>query len=161
MIGAAVEGATFSYPPVLLQRELDDAVHDLEERLKQQRLSLADYLRIEGKTDEQLRTELEPQARRRLERGLLLGEVVEVEGLEIGEEEVESEVGRLVEPLSDSGERLRRALGQPAARRRIALDLLTDKSVARLVQIARGETVSATTTDAAEATAPEQGDGEA
>jgi hypothetical protein len=65
--------------------------------------------------------------------------VVEAENLEVEEPEVEAALDRILEPLSESKDAVRRALDTPAGRRRIRLDLLTDKAVARLVQIARGE----------------------
>jgi hypothetical protein len=114
-------------------------LHDLDHRLKDQRLSLTEYLKIEKKEEQDLRKELEPQARRRLERALVLGEVVAVEGLEVDEPEIAATIVRILEPLRESGASARRALESPAGRRRIALDLLTDKAVARLVQIGRGE----------------------
>ena len=138
-IEAVVAGATIVYPPVLLRQEVDDTLHDLDHRLKDQRLSLAEYIKIEKKEEPDLRKELEPQARRRLERALVLGEVVEAEGLEVEEVEVDTAIGRILEPLNDAVASARRALESPAGRRRVALDLLTDKAVARLVQIARGE----------------------
>jgi trigger factor len=138
-IQAVVDGARVEYPPVLLRQEVDDTLADLDRRLKEQRLTLADYLRIEKKSDDDIRAEFEPQARRRLTRALVLGRVVEAEGLEVGDEEIDAALDRLSASLSDQGAQVRRALDQPAGRRRIALDLLTDKAVARLVQIARGE----------------------
>ena len=139
VVEAVVAGASIVFPPVLLRQEIDDTLHDLDHRLKDQRLSLTEYLKIEKKEEQDLRKELEPQARRRLERALVLGEVVAMEGLEVDEPEIAATIARILEPLRESGASARRALESPAGRRRIALDLLTDKAVARLVQIGRGE----------------------
>jgi trigger factor len=139
VIEAVVNGSKIAFPPVLLRQEVDDTLQDLDRRLKDQRLSLADYLKIEKKEETELRQELEPQARRRLERGLVLGQVVEAESLEVEEAEVDGALERILQPLTESTESVRRAIDTPAGRRRIRLDLLTDKAVARLVQIARGE----------------------
>jgi FKBP-type peptidyl-prolyl cis-trans isomerase (trigger factor) len=91
--------------------------------------------------------ELEPQSRRRLERSLVLGEIVDAESLEVDEAEVDAALERILEPLTESSEAVRRALDTPAGRRRLRLDLLTDKAVARLVQIARGEAPPLTAPD--------------
>ncbi|HMK08227.1 MAG TPA: hypothetical protein VK449_04260, partial [Anaerolineales bacterium] len=91
------------------------------------------------KEEADLRRDLEPQARRRLERALALGQVVEDEQLAVEEAEIDGALARLIEPLTDSADAVRRALDTPAGRQRLRLDLLTDKAVARLVQIARGE----------------------
>ncbi|HMK09459.1 MAG TPA: trigger factor, partial [Anaerolineales bacterium] len=139
VIDAVVSGSKISFPPVLLRQEVDETMEDLERRLKDQRLSLADYLKIEKKEEADLRRDLEPQARRRLERALALGQVVEDEQLAVEEAEIDEALARLIEPLNDSADAVRRALDTPAGRQRLRLDLLTDKAVARLVQIARGE----------------------
>jgi trigger factor len=139
VIEAVVTGSKVDFPPVLLRQEVDDALGDLDRRLKDQHLSLADYLKIEKKDEASLRQELEPQARRRLQRGLVLGQAVEAESLDVDEAEIDSALEGILEPLAESKDAVRRALDTPAGRRRIRLDLLTDKAVARLVQVARGE----------------------
>ncbi len=50
VIEKAVEGAEVTYPPVLLDREIDDLIHDLGHQLERQKLTLEDYLKIENKT---------------------------------------------------------------------------------------------------------------
>jgi len=126
------------FPPVLLHEELDMMVRDLDRRLRDQRLTLPDYLKIEKKTEEQLRAELEPKARERLVRSLVLGKVVETEGLKVELPEVDAEIERVAAPLKEQADSLRKLLDAPASRRRIELDLLTDKAVRRLAEIARG-----------------------
>jgi hypothetical protein len=76
--------------------------------------------------------------------------VVEAEVLSVDEAEIDAALERLVGAVSGSSDAVRRALESPAGRRRIRLDLLTDKSVARLVQIARGEAPPPASTAAGE-----------
>jgi trigger factor len=160
VIDAVVTGSKIGFPPVLLRQEVDDTMQDLDRRLKDQHLSLADYLKIEKKDEGEIRQELEPQARRRLERALVLGRVVEAESLDVNEAEVDAALERLLEPLTESTDAVRRTLDTPAGRRRLRLDLLTDKAVARLVQIARGEApLLAAAPDLAEEPAASQGGG--
>ncbi|MGH2628094.1 MAG: hypothetical protein ACRDHY_15760, partial [Anaerolineales bacterium] len=142
-----VEGTRVTFPPALVGPEIDDLVQELDRRLREQKLSLADYLKIEKKSKDDLRAELEPRARARLVRALVLGQVIEDEHIKVSDEDISGEVTRLAEPWRDSAE-VRRALENRTGRRRIALDLLSQKAVARLVAIARGESL------AAEPTAP-------
>ncbi|HET7010814.1 MAG TPA: trigger factor [Anaerolineales bacterium] len=130
--------AKVDFPPVLLQEELDGLLRDLDRRLRDQRLTLADYLKIEKKTEEQLRTELEPRARERLVRSLVLGKVVEAEGLAVTPEDIDAEIERMSAPLKERADGLKKLLDTPTSRHRIELDLLTDKAVRRLADIARG-----------------------
>ncbi len=148
VLEALVDQAAVRYPPVLLEEEIHELLHDLDQHLRARNLTLEDYLRIEGKTASELREELRPQAERRLARALVLGRLVEVEDLEVSDEEVEAEIERMVGPLGPQGEELRRFFQQPTARKRIALDLLTKKAVDRLVAIARGEVEEAPSAEA-------------
>ena len=138
-IEALVSGGTFEYPPIMVHDELDQLLRDLDRRLQGQRLTLADYLKIEKKTEDDLRKELEPRAIERVKRALALGKLAEAEGLEVDESEVDGELQRLTVALHASKDTLRKAIDNPAGRRTLALDLLTDKAIRRLVAIARGE----------------------
>jgi trigger factor len=138
-IEALVSGGTFHFPPIMVHDELDQLLRDLDRRLQGQRLTLADYLKIEKKTEEDMRKELEPRAIQRVKRALALGKLAEAEGLEVDEAEVDGELERLTLALHASKDTLRKAIDNPAGRRTLALDLLTDKAIRRLVAIARGE----------------------
>ncbi len=135
-----VEGASVDYPPIVLQEETGHLIQDLRMRLSNQNLALEDYLTIEGKTEEDLRTELEPEATERIKRGLVLSKLVDVEELKVEDEEIEAGIKRLIEPLgADADKRLLEAFESPAGRQRIAMDILTDKAIRRIVAIARDE----------------------
>jgi len=140
-IQALVSAGTFRYPPIMIHDEVDQLLRDLDRRLQGQKLTLADYLKIEKKTEDDLRKELEPRAVERVKRALALGKLAEAEGLEVDETEIDGELERLTLALRASKETLRKAIDNPAGRRTLALDLLTDKAIRRLVAIARGEDV--------------------
>jgi trigger factor len=139
VIDATVEGAEISFPPLLLQEEIQDLIHELEGRLRSQNLGLEDYLKIENKSEADLRVEFEPRAIERLKRSLVLGKVVELEVVEVEDEEISAEIDRIVEPFKDQSDDLRKAFDSPEGQRRIRLDLLSEKAIKRLVAIARGE----------------------
>lgn len=132
---------TVEYPPIVMEEELARTLRDLEVRLRGQNLTIEDYLKIEGKTEEGLREELEPTARERIERGLVLGKIVDMEQLDVNDDEVQAEIDRMMEPFEGGeGKELRKAFENPTSRNRIALDLLTNKAVKKLTNFARGIT---------------------
>jgi trigger factor len=151
-----VDAASVEYPPQLLEEELTDLVRDLEMRLRSQKLSLADYLKIQKKTEQDIRADLEPTAQGRIKRGLVLSEVAEAEKIEATEEEVTAEIEKMVEQSKDIGDSLRKVFDNPTGRRRIAVDLVTEKAIARLASIARGEAQAEPVADAAAAAPTEQ-----
>lgn len=147
VLNKVVEGSSMKYPPILVEQEIDDLVQDLDRRLRTQQLSLADYMEIEGKTARELREDLKPRAERRLRRALVLGKVVEEEDLQVGEEEVESRLEKMLEPYGESASQIRAALDNEVDRKRIELELLTEKAVERLISLAKGEEILTEATD--------------
>ncbi len=138
-VEAAVEGAKISFPTILLDEEIDGMLHDMGRQLASQNLSLEDYLKVEDKTLEELRTELEPQAKKRLSRALVLGRLVELEQIKIESDEIDAAIDRMVEPFEDRADELRKAFDHPQGRHKIAMDLLTEKAIDHIVAVAKGE----------------------
>ncbi len=134
-----VEQSTIVYPPHLLEQELQDMLEDLDSRLREQNLTLADYLKIEGKTQEQLQDENRPRAEQRLKRALVLGRIVEAEKLEVTPEEVKAEIDRQSALYGDQAGRVLKILNSDKGRQSLVIEMLTNKAVQRLAAIARGE----------------------
>jgi trigger factor len=156
-----IEGAQVTYPPIVLENEIDHLMRDLEMRLSSQNLAFDDYLKIEGKNAEEIRDELKPAAEERVSRGLVLGQVVEDENIEVGDEEVTQEIERMLEPLGDSGnDSLKEVFDTPEGRNRIGMDLLTKKAMDRLMDISKGEAEYEETEDDHEESHEEQPDQE-
>lgn len=139
VIDELVEGAQISYPAMLLDEEIESMRKDMGRRLASQNLSLEDYLKIEGKTLEELNEELKPDAEDRLARALVLGKLVELEGLDVDEQQIDEEIDRMLLPFEEQAGELRKAFDHPQGRHRIRLDLLTDKAIKRMASIAKGE----------------------
>ncbi|OGO17929.1 MAG: trigger factor [Chloroflexi bacterium RBG_16_48_8] len=139
IVDKVVEGATVTYPPILLQQEMNDMLKELEDRLRMQKLSIDDYLKVENKTEEELIEELRPKAEERLKRALVLGELVSAENIEVNDADIEAEIDRIMEHFKDRSDQTRKLFDNPESRHRIALDLLSDKAIKRLIAIAAGE----------------------
>ncbi len=132
--------AEINYPPVLLEEALDDVVERYEQSVKQEEhLSLDDYLRMEGKTMDDLRKELEPGTRASIKQMLVLSEIIQQEGIEVKPEEVEAEMDRIVGMLGEKGAEVREALNTSDQQEKLQSRILTSKVRKRLVAIAKGE----------------------
>ena len=124
----------------MLEKTLDEVVEEFEQAVKREaHLSLEDYLHLRGQTIEDLREELEPRAAARLKRGLVLGEIVMQEGLEVNEEEIGTHVEEVSAPWGARADEVRASLSSDAGRQTVRSRLLADKAVQRLVAIAKGE----------------------
>jgi trigger factor len=76
-----VQAATIEFPPVLIEEELDKLLDEARERLREQKMSLEEFLNIKKQTVEQYREEMKPRAATRLKKGLALSRFVEAENL--------------------------------------------------------------------------------
>lgn len=139
IIDQLVEEATIDYPPVLLEDEVNQLIGEFEQQLSAQRLTLEDYLKIQQTSLDEIRSEFEPQARERLDRGLALGKLVEVEELQVSDEDINARLDEMAQAWNEDADRVREALNSPASRRRLEVDLLTDKAVEFLMATAKGE----------------------
>ena len=96
-LDAAVANATVDVPEALVGARAREMWEQLSSTLARQGISQEAYLRISGKTEEQLVEETRPDADRALRREAVLAAVVEAEGIEPTDEE-------LVEALAHSAE---------------------------------------------------------
>ncbi len=164
VIDAIVKGATIEFPPQMLTSEVDALIERTEKRMKDQNMTLEEYLKALGKTDEEYREELKPTAEIRLKRGLVLNELIKAEGLSVADEDV---VQRIIEMAQMYGERAaeaRKAFLSDENRQSIMLDLLSSAGLARAVAIAKGqapdkaEAVVPAAVESADATEPAAAD---
>ena len=140
VLEAIIEQAQAEYPPVMIEKTLDDMVEEVERAVKREaRLSLDDYLRFQGKTMEELREELEPGAAARIKRALVLGEVVVQEGLAVDESEIGARIEEVSAPWGARADEVRSSLRSDEGQRAVRNRLLTNKAVQRLVAIAKGK----------------------
>ncbi len=140
VLGAIIEQAQVEHPPVMLQEAVDDAVENYEQAVKSQlRLSLEDYLRIQGQTLEELREELEPGAAASIKRALVLGEVIRQEEIDVDEEEISAQIEEILAAWGSRADEMRTVLDTGPARQELHNRLLGNKAIERLVAIAKGE----------------------
>jgi trigger factor len=96
-LDAVVDGATIDVPEALVEARARELWEQLGSTLARQGISKEAYLKISGKTEEDLVEDAKPDADRALRREAVLAAVVEAEGIEPTEEE-------LVEALAHSAE---------------------------------------------------------
>ena len=139
VVEALVEQAHIEFPTVLVERELDSMLEEMNQSLQQRGLGLDNFLVMSGQNREEYRESLREVAEKRIRRGLALGELVKQEALEVSEGEIEAEIDRLTEPLGDEAEDIRKAFEQEAMRESLRSRLLTQSAIDTLKTIARGE----------------------
>lgn len=132
VVGKLVEQARLEYPPILVERELERLIRDRTGQAQ----DLQTYLRQTSMTEEELRRQLEPEARLHVERSLVLGKLAEAEQVTVDEAEVDAELDRMAASAGPQGEQLRQIFDTPNGREAVRRSLLTRKTLDRLAEIA-------------------------
>lgn len=98
------EGATFKYHQASLDHESEHVLEELSDRLAQQRMDLETYFKSRSTTRERfLEEEVMPVAKNRLERSLILDEIVRREKLEASDESLDAEFNQMLNTLVMQG----------------------------------------------------------
>jgi trigger factor len=136
--------STIKYPPQMLDREIDEVIESLKNRLEQQNLDIDLYLKTREMDMDGLKEEARPVAIKRLERALVLLELSESENVQVKPEEVQDETARTMNeiartlPKSEAYKLSNRDVVSSLVGN-IMMDMVTDRTLERLRQIARGE----------------------
>lgn len=134
VVAKAVEGATVEPHQVLVDDEIHAMEHETERMLAQSRLSLQQYLSIMQKSHEEYHKELEPDARQRVKRDLVLDAIADAEDISTNQGEVADWLDNL---NAISGDRPIR-MNQLTTNQRTNIEgrIRRDKALARLIDIA-------------------------
>lgn len=101
---AIVEASTFTVPQVMIDVELNQMFGQMEEDLSRANLKMEDYLGHIKKTKDDLKKEWTPAAEKRARLQLVLNEIAKQEDIKPDEEELNREVGHLLEHYKDADE---------------------------------------------------------
>ena len=133
VLAALRDRVTVDIPELMIERDLDRQVAELEVRLAALGIRFEHYLEYSGSTAAKFRQERHPVAVQRVRLDLALNALAAAEQLEVDESQVEREAQRIAE-----GRRV-----TPGQRRRLHVaarqDLLRQAAAGRAVEIARGD----------------------
>lgn len=128
-----------SYPPVVLEQQIDMMLDDLDESLEQRGLNLEEYKRLNALDDDALRDEVREEAEWQLKVALLLPEVAEAEELSVSDDEINDEIETAILTFGPQAALARQFYSSPEVRQRMSSRVLSQKTLDRLIAIARGE----------------------
>lgn len=97
ILDALVDRSEIDFPQILVDEESHRMVHEFERQVAQMGMSFEDFLTQSKKTEEEMRKEWEPQAKKRIAANMLLIKVAEEEGIDIDTDEVEAEMNKALQ----------------------------------------------------------------
>lgn len=134
LIDNVIENMEAEIPEEMYEVRIDEMIRDFEYRLQSQGLSLDLYLQYSGLTKDSFRETFKEQAQRQVKIRLALEKIVEVEGIEPTEEEIEKEYARLAEAYKMDVEKLKPMIPAEDIKKDVAvnkaIDLIRDSAVA-------------------------------
>jgi trigger factor len=142
------EGATLKYAPQTLEHEGEHVLEDLQQRLGQQGLDLQTYFKMRNTTQEKfVEEEVQPVAKKRLERSLILDQIIRDEKISVDNTSLDAEFNNTLTELQMQGMDLGQVRGGQRGQQRVAeavamesaSRLLTRRALDTLKAIAIGE----------------------
>ena len=147
IVKEAVTQANVSIPPVLINAEIHSLEENMANRLKQQKLSLDQYLQYTGKDHEAFHEELRPQAEDRIKTVLVLREIATQEGILVDEAEFDREIEKMVaeftkdateEDREERAKTMRNYLANDQMKSQLRDEIFSRKLTDRLIELATG-----------------------
>lgn len=133
-----VDGADIHYPEVMLDERVDEMIKELSENLGRQNLSLKDYYRHTGNSEEALKLQYQEPARQSLGQSLVLRELVREEEVEATEAQIDLRLDLLMYGYGHT-EELRKLFDTPQMRSNLGNELIFGQINERLCAIGRGQ----------------------
>ncbi|WP_123054423.1 trigger factor [Clostridium sp. JN-1] len=106
VIEAVSANTTIDIPQVMIDKEVDNMLKDLEMRLKYQGLDLESYYKYTNNTEEKVREYMKDTAEKRVKTDLILEEIAKVEKIDANEEELLSKAKEMAKQYGTDDEKL-------------------------------------------------------
>ncbi|MGL5766552.1 MAG: trigger factor [Sarcina sp.] len=136
VINKVVDNATIDMPAVMVEKETDVMIQNLEQRLVQQGLNLAQYYELTGSSENKMREYMKENAERKVKTDLVLSEITKVENIEVSEEELKEKALEVAKMYAAEADKIAEML-MATQRAALEADLLRSKTVDLLVDSAK------------------------
>ncbi len=133
MIEKFIELVKADIPEALIKNKTRDLVRDFEYRLRPQGITLEDYIKYTGITEEKLNEQFKPQAEKHVKLDLGLKKVAELEKIDVTDEEIEKEYKKLADEYKLKPEQVKNFVRKE--------DLTADIKKRKVLEIIRNNTV--------------------
>ncbi|MBR5315752.1 MAG: trigger factor, partial [Firmicutes bacterium] len=98
-------------PAVMIDEEIARMLQEIDQQLRYQGLSLDQYMEFMKKDIKAIREEMMPEAEKKVGTRLVLMSIVEAEGIEVTEEDLEEELKNMAASYNMSVEEVKNAIG--------------------------------------------------
>ena len=134
----AAQNMTAEIPGCMVDEQVDNHMQQFAQQLQMSGMTMEDYAKMMGGDMEALRSSMRPMAETTVRSNVLLSAIVEAEGIEVSDEEVEAEMQKVADQYQMELEKVKAAL----AAETVKADLAAQKAVKLIVDNAVAVDVS-------------------
>ena len=131
-----VENAQMEIPDAMILTQARQMVDDFAGRLRQQGLSMEQYVEYTGQTVDKMVEDCKPQALQRIQTRLVLEKIVETENIQPTEEEIEQEIAKMAEAYKMDADKIKELLGETEMEQ-MKKDMAVQKAVTLVAEAAK------------------------
>ncbi len=128
----AVANASFEIPEAMITTNISQMKDDFSRRMRSQGLTMEQYYQFTGMTEEKMDEEMRPQAVKRIETRIVLEAVAKAENIEISDEKLDEEIGKLAETYKMEADKLKELMSD-AEKKQMKEDMAVQEAVTFLL----------------------------
>ena len=134
VVKAVCDNTEIDIPSGMIESEIDAMENDMKQRLQYQGLTLDNYLKMVGKTEQEFRKDYEEQAKQAVKSRLVIEAVVKAEKIEADEKDIKE---KMEEMAKNYGKEAKDLENNEALKNYIKGSLETEKAIEFLVKNAK------------------------
>ena len=141
IIAKVCEANPVEAPKAMVEDEINNMIQELDQQLRYQGLSVDQYMQFMQKDVKEFRDELRPDAEKKVATRVILMSIVEAEGIEVTEEDLETELKDMASTYNMAVEEVKNAIGAEGMKYfkkdiqlKKVIDLMYDKAVVTKVE---------------------------
>jgi trigger factor len=133
LVELAAKNAEVDIPEVMIDHEVENMLHQFEQRLMYQGLNLDLYAQFTGQDKDAIKEQFKEDAEKRVRANLVLEAIAKAENIEVTEEEIEQEIKDMAKEMGREVDDVRRILEAQGAMESVKEQLRVKKTIDLLV----------------------------
>ena len=111
-VRAALKNAKMDIPDAMVEEQAQRLVDEFAQQIQSQGMNMQQYMQLTGMNEQMLASQMKPQALERIQNSLLLEAVSKAENIEISDEKLDEEIGKMAEAYRMEKEKLYDLMGE-------------------------------------------------
>ena len=131
------EKCSFEVPEVLIEKQLENMMKNLEEDLKARNMSLADYYKIIKTNEEKVRSEYRLIAEGQVKKELIIDKVIQDDKITATEDDVDKKIAEIAESTNQKPLKVRAMFEKNRTLDNLKEQIKRGKAIAKLSQMVK------------------------